>query len=97
MNVRESLELALKRLAIAIDQLEAVQSRRARALAAHADVEEELAVMQDDRSRLAVELDAAVARNKALMTANDEVAQRLERATDTIRDLLAGIEPAEPE
>ncbi len=97
MNVRESLDLALKRLAIAIDLLEAAQARRSRALAMHADIEEELAVMQDDRSRLAVELDAAVARNKALMAANDEVAQRLERASDTIRDLLGAIEPAEPE
>jgi hypothetical protein len=97
MTVRENLDLALRRLAIALDQLEAAQARGARALAMHADVEEELAVMQDDRSRLAVELDAAVARNKALMAANDEVAKRLERASDTIRDLLAAIEPAEPE
>ena len=45
--------------------------------------------MQDsDRSQLASELDAAVARARALETANREIASRLDVAIDTIRSVL---------
>lgn len=96
MTPRDNLDLALKRLAAAIDLLEAAQERRAQAETARASLEEEFAVMQDDRTRLAVELDATVARNKALTAANDDVALRLERASAAIRVLIASIEPFEP-
>jgi hypothetical protein len=45
--------------------------------------------MQDDRSRLAVELDGAIARAKSLELANDEVARRLTAASAEIRGVLA--------
>lgn len=86
---KDTLDLALKRLSAAIDLLEAVEARRARAEASRANLEEEYAVMQDDRTRLAVELDATLARNKALIAANTEVARRLEFASTTIRAMLA--------
>ena len=41
-----------------------------------------------DRSRLASELDAAVARARALETTNREIARRLDAAIDTIRSVL---------
>ena len=85
---RDALDSALKRLSAAIDLLEAAEARRARAEASRANLEEEYAVMQDDRTRLAVELDATIARNKALMAANTEVARRLESAGATIRAML---------
>ncbi|MBV8565333.1 MAG: DUF4164 family protein [Methylobacteriaceae bacterium] len=95
MTPRDNLDSALKRLAAAIEMLEAAEARRAQAEAERANLEEEYAVMQDDRSRLAVELDGTIARNKALATANGEVARRLERASATIRAVLDTIEPAE--
>ena len=49
--------------------------------------------MQDDRARLAVELDVALAQGRALHSANCEVAQRLERASATVRAVLAEVEP----
>ena len=85
----ERLDAALKRLAAALDRLDAASERRAKADALRANIEDELAVMQDDRSRLAVELDGAIARAKSLELANDEVARRLNGASAEIRGVLA--------
>jgi hypothetical protein len=95
MDSATRLDAALKRLAAALDQLEAAAARRADADAGAADLEEELAIMQDDRSRLAVELDGALARAKSLQIANVEVAHRLERASATVRAILAAADPAD--
>lgn len=86
----ECLEAALRKLAAALDRLDAANERRAKADALRANVEEELAVMQDDRSRLAVELDGAVARSKSLELANHEVARRLNHASAEIKAVLSG-------
>ncbi len=82
------LDAALKRLSAALDQLEVAAERRARDDANRGDLTEELAIMQDDRSRLAVELDAALARAKGLESANQGVSDRLEKAAATIRAVL---------
>ena len=95
--VADPLEPSLKRLRTAIDLLEAAVERRMRQDGARADAQEELALMQDDRARLAVELDGALDRNRSLETANIEAARRLSRAGATIRTILAraaGDEPA---
>ena len=47
--------------------------------------------MQDDRSRLAVELDAALARARGLDRAVDDVSGRLDRAGATVRDIVAAL------
>ena len=88
MSLPINLEAALRRLTAALDQLEAAIQRRAQADAARANLEEELAIMQDDRSRLAVELDGAMARGNTLAQVNDEVARRLQRASATIGAVL---------
>lgn len=90
MKTPEYIEAALNRLAAALDLLDAATERRARADALRANLEEELAVMQDDRSKLAVELDAAVARSRTLELANEEVARKLKNASASIRSLLTG-------
>lgn len=92
MTPSDRIEAALKRLTAALDQIEAAAERRALADAARVDMETELAVMQDDRARLAVELDGAAARARALDHATAEAAKRLERANATIRDVLDAIE-----
>ncbi|HEX3496726.1 MAG TPA: DUF4164 family protein [Methylocella sp.] len=84
----ERLDAALKRLAAALDRLDAAGERRAKADALRTNLEDELAVMQDDRSRLAVELDSAIARAKSLELANDEVARRLNHAIAGIKAVL---------
>jgi hypothetical protein len=95
--VADTLEPSLKRLRAAIDLLEAAVERRVRQDGAQGDAQEELALMQDDRARLAVELDGALDRNRGLMSANNEAAKRLGRASAAIRAILeraTGDEPA---
>jgi hypothetical protein len=87
----ERVDAALRQLDAALDRLDAANERRAKADALRANLEEELAVMQDDRARLAVELDGAVARTKALELANDEAARRLSHASAEIRAVLTEV------
>jgi hypothetical protein len=84
----DSLEPSLKRLRAALDLLEAAIERRARQDSARGDAQEELALMQDDRARLAVELDGALDRNRGLLAANIEAARRVERASAAIKTIL---------
>lgn len=88
MTPAQRTEKALKRFIAALDQIEAAVERRAGNQSQLSNAREELAIMQDDRARLAAELDGALARNQALMLANDEAGQRLEVAKKAIRDVL---------
>jgi chromosome segregation ATPase len=94
MKLPDRLDAPLRRLSVALDHLEAAAERRAMADSRRADLEEELAVMQDDRSRLAVELDGAMARARKLDDANAEVTKRLGQASATIRAVLGLDEPS---
>jgi D-serine deaminase-like pyridoxal phosphate-dependent protein len=84
----DSLETSLKRLASAVEALEWATDMRMRHDEARATTQEEFALMQDDRSRLAVELDAAVDRSRALESANAEAAKRLARAAQAVERVL---------
>lgn len=75
---------ALARLEGALAQLEAAARRRIDAERGRANLETELALMQDDRARLAAELDGATARLGEVETAAADVDQRLERAMNVI-------------
>ena len=88
----DALERSLKRLADAVDSLERAAERRIRRDEARASAEEEYALMQDDRSRLAVELDSALDRSRALEAANAEAGARLARAAETIGALIERME-----
>jgi len=77
-------EPSLKRMRAAVDLLEAAVERRVRRDAKRGDSDEELALMQDDRDRLAVELDSALSRNRGLEAANSEAAKTLAQATATL-------------
>jgi predicted nucleic acid-binding Zn-ribbon protein len=88
MSTPVRLETALKRLAASLDQLEAAAGRRAKAEAERSNLEEEFAVMQDDRTRLAVELDGVLARSSSLELANDDVSRRLQGLGATIKAIL---------
>jgi hypothetical protein len=86
----DPLEPSLERMRAALDLLEAAIERRLRHDARRADADEEFALMQDDRSRLAVELDGALAGNRALAVANAAAAERIARASAAIENMLAG-------
>src|ERR1700722_17752262 len=89
----DSLETSLKRLASAVDALDWATDLRMRHDEARATTQEEFALMQDDRSRLAVELDAAVDRSRALEAANGEAAKRLDHAAQAIERVLVRLAP----
>ncbi len=90
----DALDRSLSRLAAAVGLLERAAERRMRHDEARANAEEEFALMQDDRSRLAVDLDAALDRARALEAANAEAEERLARATATIAKVIDRIHPA---
>ena len=81
-------EPSLKRMRAALDLLEAAVERRLQRDARRADADEELALMQDDRARLAVELDGALNGHRALLAANAAAGERLAQACATIEDML---------
>lgn len=83
-----SVAAALARLGTALGRLEAVVARRVEADAAPDDRDTELALMEQDRARLAAALDAATARLAAVEAAADAVGQRLDRAIGTVEGVL---------
>ena len=89
MGRPSSLDAALKRLAGALDRLEAASGRLDHVGVERRDLEAALFAMQEDRSRQAEELDAALVRTQRLERATDEVALRLKRAGAVLRRLLA--------
>ena len=88
MSEIDSIEAASRRLALALDALEAAVERRREAASAEDSLETQIHALGDDRARLAGELDQAAARARALESANREVVKRIARAIETIRGVL---------
>jgi hypothetical protein len=81
-------EPAIQRLRSALDGLETALERRARRDQQRSDADAEFAMMQDDRARLAVELDAALDAQRTLAEANTAAMEKISRAAGTIERLL---------
>lgn len=92
MSEVDSIEAASRRLALALDALDAAAERRREAARGEDAMTAQIHALGDDRARLAGELDHAVARTRALETANRDVAERLARTIETIRGLVGGEE-----
>jgi hypothetical protein len=90
-----SLDQAFGRLSAALDRLELAATARLDSEQGLEPLEAELAVMRDDRSRLAVELDGALARNASLEHVTREVSERVARAIIGVEAVLC--EDAVPE
>ena len=90
------LDHALSRLEGALGQLEAAARRRLEVERGRANLETELTLMQDDRARLAVELDGAMARIGQVEGVAQEVDRRLDRAMTALAEMIARVE-ARPE
>lgn len=91
------LDDAMKRFEIALGLLEAAVSRRLEADRRRSDLDTELQLMQDDRSRLAEELDGALTRLHRFEAAADDVAQRVRQAIGAVRTVLVEAGQLEPE
>jgi hypothetical protein len=84
---------AVERLVAALGQLETALERRL-GEARRGDLETELQLMQDDRARLALELESTSSRLNRVETAADHIGRRVGTAIGVIESLLAGHEPA---
>ena len=89
MSDADSIETATRRLSLALEALEAAAERRSDADRGVALLADQVQALGADRARLASELDEAAARARVLETANREVMQRIDKAIETIRDVLA--------
>lgn len=94
MSFRSPLDTSLTRLDAALIALEAALARRLDVDARRGDTEDELSVMQDDRARLAVDLDGALTRLQRLESTAGEIDRRVERAMGEIRNVLSRAEAA---
>jgi predicted nucleic acid-binding Zn-ribbon protein len=91
-----TLDDAMKRLENALGLLEASVSRRLDLEHRRGDLETELQIMQDDRARLAVELDGALSRLHRFEAATDDIGHRVRLAIESIQDVLAQANEGEP-
>jgi hypothetical protein len=85
-----AVEAATKRLALALDALEAALERRREADRSEEALANQLQALGLDRSRLAADLDAQTARSRRLELVNREVARRLDAAIHSIRSMIGG-------
>jgi hypothetical protein len=88
MSETDSVETASRRLAMALDALDAAVERRRDADHNEVALADQIQALGTDRARLASELDQVTARSHKLETANREIAQRLDQAIETIRGVL---------
>jgi len=88
MSNSDSIENATRRLALALEALEEATERRCEADRAERSLANQVHALGNDRAQLASDLDEATARARALQTANREIAQRIDRAIETIRGVL---------
>src|SRR3712207_3900001 len=91
-----TLDDAMKRLESALGFLDVSLVRRLEVERGRGDRETELQIMQDDRARLAVELDGALTRLHRVEAATDHVGERVRRAIEVIEDVLAGAGAEDP-
>jgi predicted methyltransferase len=89
-----ALDEAMGRLDAALGALEATIARRLDLERRRGDLETELQIMQDDRARLAIDLDGTAARLARVEAAADDVSRRVDRAIGAVRAVLDRAEPA---
>ena len=83
-----SIRQSLMRLRSAVESLEQAEARRRENQRQTGPIETELALMQDDRARLATELDAALARSNRVETWADDLTRRIDAAMTAVRAVL---------
>jgi hypothetical protein len=88
MSEPSAVDTAVKRLALALDALDAAVERRREADRNEDDLAQQLHTLGIDRTRLAEALDAETARTKQLTATNREIARRLDTAIATVQSVL---------
>jgi hypothetical protein len=88
MTDQSAVDSAVKRLALALDALDAAVERRREADRREDGLANQLHALGVDRTRLAAALDGEAARSRRLESTNREIAQRLDSAIATIQSVL---------
>jgi len=88
MTDHTTIEAAGKRLARALDALEAAVDQRLETDRHAVRLSDQLHAFDHDRAKLACDLDAQTARVRQLENANRDIARRLDAAMDNIRSVL---------
>jgi hypothetical protein len=88
MSDKSAIDAAVKRLALALDALDAAAERRREADRSEEGLASQVHDLGVDRSRLAAALDGETARARRLESANQEIAQRLDAAIASIQSVL---------
>jgi septal ring factor EnvC (AmiA/AmiB activator) len=88
MADQTTIDVAAKRLALALDTLDAAVERRLEADRGEARLADQIHALGNDRAKLAAELDTQTARARQLETANREIARRLDTAIENISSVL---------
>ena len=88
MTEQGSVDAAVKRLALALDALDAAVGRRRRADRTEEGLAGQVQALAVDRARLADTLDGETAHSRKLEATNREVAQRLDAAIASIQSVL---------
>jgi Domain of unknown function (DUF4164) len=89
------IEAATRRLMTALDALESAVERRREADRDEDELASRIQALGVDRSRLADELDGSLVKSRKLERANREIAERLDAAIGTIREVLGAVAGAE--
>ena len=88
MTGQSAIDTAVKRLALALDALDAAVERRREADRSEDTLAAQVQALGLDRTRLAATLDGEAARSRRLETTNREIAQRLDTAIASIQSVL---------
>jgi hypothetical protein len=92
MSEQSEIDIAVKRLALALDALDAAAERRQLADRNEEGLARQLQTLGLDRTQLAAALDGETSRSRKLEAANREIAQRLDTAIASIQSVLNGHE-----
>lgn len=88
MTEQIAIEQATKRLTEALDALDAAVERRLEGDREKGALGEQVHALATDRSRLAADLDAVLARSRSLENANRDIARRIDAAMENVRLVL---------
>ena len=88
MSDTSVIEAATRRLTLALDALEAAAEERREVDLGEDNLMAQVHALDDDRSRLASDLDTAMARARSLESTNRDIGRRLDAAIRTIRSVL---------
>jgi len=88
MSEQSAIDAAVKRLALALDGLDAAVERRREADRSEEGLAAQVQALGLDRTRLAAVLDGETARTRRLETTNREIAERLDLAISSIQSVL---------